>query len=313
VVKNCNFDHCACESGKSQGGSIFHNIRQDGSTIYDGGDSGEYAKFPSGTGYSTSTTTRIEGCDFKDCYAEGGSGGTVESDSIQTTVINCSFDGSYSNKNNANGGALNILHNSSENKVYDNSFLTVIGTTFNGCKTQVGSSNGGAICDQNSKTVTISDCDFSNCESNDGGAIRAKRTTTISILGSRFKDCAAKDNGAAVYAAAKTMTISDTYTDNDSGSSVTKESYFKDCSAPHYGGVYQTGNDSESIVTVNNVYFDNCKASSSGGGALYVSARSMSITGTARAKEDDPYTFQNCSANSGGGVYHSPQVSLIET
>ena len=298
TVTNTDFDNCSCILGNSQGGGIFHNIRDNNLAIYNGGDNNEYAAFP--VNYYQGTETIIENCTFQDCYSAQGSGGTVESDSMQTTVTSCTFKGSYSNKNNANGGALNILHNGLDANVYENTSLIVTDTTFEDCKTQTGASNGGAICDQNSEKVTINGCSFINCDSNDGGAVRAKKTATVEIHNSLFMGCTARNSGGAVNAAAVTMTISDTK--------------FQNCSAPSYGGVYQTGNATGSTVTVNNAWFDNCKSVTNNAGALMVNAKTLSITGTARMNEDSPYTFRNCSAGkSGGAVYHCTNGNLQAT
>ncbi|MBR3314016.1 MAG: Cna B-type domain-containing protein [Atopobiaceae bacterium] len=308
IVKNSDFDHCACESGLSQGGGIFHNIRKDGSVVY---KDSEFPAFP--TGYSANSSTQIIDCNFNDCYAEGGSGGTVESDSMQVTVKGCTFKGSYSNKNNANGGALNILHNDAWQSadVYQNSKLEVIGSTFENCQTQKDNSSGGAICDQNSFEVTITNCDFINCRGYYGGAVRINQNSvpnvTVNALGSRFENCNAGNSGGAMNANAKTMTIRDSYQAED-GTTITKNAYVKDCTAPNYGGIYQIGDVEGSEVAVQNVYFDNCKSITGNGGALYVNARSLSITGTPRVSENDAYTFKDCTAgSSGGGVYHCPK------
>ena len=336
VVKNADFDTCACIIGNSQGGAIFHNIRpgtgtvgkeDDKKSIYTGGDSGEYAIFPEG--YSLTSTTLIEDCTFKNCYSVGGSGGTIECDSMVVEIDGCLFDGSYSNKSNANGGAVNILHNDSFGfaTVYPDASLTVIDSTFNNCQTNTGASYGGAICDQNSVKTKIINCYFNNCSSNRGGAIVTNREKkiptditdvlpngiTVSILGSRFEDCTARTEGGAVHTTTTKLTISDTYK-NDNGQDVTAEAWFKNCSAPSYGGVYQDGYVAGSEVTVNNVYFDSCSSNTGNAGALMVNAQTLSITGTARKNEKDPYTFTACTAGgSGGAVYHSPKTTVKDT
>ena len=46
TVTNTDFDNCSCILGNSQGGGIFHNIRDNNLAIYNGGDNNEYAAFP---------------------------------------------------------------------------------------------------------------------------------------------------------------------------------------------------------------------------------------------------------------------------
>ena len=328
VVKNSDFDTCACIIGNSQGGGVFHNIRQPGKSIYENGDSNLFAKFPDG--YSLSSSTWLENCHFTNCYSLGGSGGTMETDSMVVTIDGCWFEGSYSNKNNANGGAINILHNDAfeATTVYPNASLTVRDSTFKDCVTNTGASYGGAICDQNSVKTEIVNCDFINCSANTGGAIVTNRKAkvpldiktelpdgiTVSILGSRFENCTARGEGGAVHTTTTKLTISNTYKD-DHGQNATADAWFKDCSAPNYGGVYQNGIVVGSEVTVSNVYFANCSSNTGNAGALMVNARSLTVTDTARREnENDPYTFTDCTAGkSGGGIYHSPQNTVKDT
>ena len=74
---------------------------------------------------------------------------------MDVTISGCSFNGSYSNKSNANGGAVNILHNDAFglSNVYPNASLTVIDSTFRNCQTNTGTSFGGAICNPRARKV----------------------------------------------------------------------------------------------------------------------------------------------------------------
>ena len=308
TVKNCTFDHCACESGISQAGAIFHNIRADNEEVFP--NSG-LANFP--TGFSRNSKTYIERCTFTDCFAIGGSGGTVESDACGVTVVGCSFDGSYSDKKdgNANGGALNLFHNNSKSFVAG-TYLNVIGSTFKNCQTQRDGSSGGAICPQNTETVKIWGCEFENCSSGNGGAILTKvgnDNISVDIQASSFTNCTGRVIGGAVNTLAKTVTIGDgssltaeqksQITSSDYGTKKTGAgaSKFENCTSPQYGGVYQDRSTSGSSMTVSNTEFKSCSSTNSDAGALFTTALAMSISNS---------TFTEYTATgSGGAVSHS--------
>ena len=308
TVTDCNFDHCACESGKSQAGAIFHNINQNNALIYTGASG--YANFGSGN-YYLGTKTVIDSCTFEDCYAIGGSGGTIESDSLRTYITNCSFNGSYSNKDKANGGAINILHNSLyvDNGNYTplkGSVFQIVNCSFKNCQTQKTGTRGGAIQASNTETIQIWGCSFEDVYSEYGGAVRSGAVGgTMEILGCTFKNCTGKKEGGAVYSPSQTLTIGDTYTvtaADGTKTTVTKPSSFTNCTSPKGGGVYQNRNAANSSVEVTNTSFTNCTTTNDHGGALHILAQNLTVTGTKAA----PSTFTNCSASkAGGGIYHA--------
>ena len=298
TVENCSFNHCACESGKSQGGAVFHNICGDGKAVYNNAPS-QYSKFKNS--YYVGTKTVLKNCTFKDCYAFGGSGGTMESDAQQIYLIDCSFDGSYSNKDNANGGAVNILHNDAYNgqdeyTPLSGSVLSVENCSFNNCYTNKKGSNGGAIKASNTETIRIYGSTFTNTSSFKGGALKLTgKGATVEILGSTFTNCTGNTTAGAVYARSKTLTVGD-YVYDDNGTTVTKHTSFVNCTSPQYGGIFQDQNTTGSSVTVENAVFTDCSSTNDKGGALYAAALSLTVNGS---------EFTDCRASGhGGAIYH---------
>ena len=305
-VKDCDFDHCDCEpvGTKSQAGAVFHNIQQSGKPVYNNAPS-NYAKYPNN--YYQGTKTYIDGCNFSKCYAEGGSGGTIESDALEIYLESSTFDGSYSNKASANGGAINILHNneyqdSGNYSPLTGSKLIVYDCSFKNCQTQKTGSRGGAIQASNTAEVKIMSSSFENVSSFQGGAVRmGASNSTLEIYSSTFKDCNGKTEAGAVYTPAKTLTIGDeyTYTKTD-GTTVTVSGTpceFTDCTSPKYGGVWQTSTATDSSAAANNSTFTTCSSTNSEAGAIYTAAKTLTLNGC---------TFDKCTATKdGGAVYHA--------
>ena len=309
TVRNSTFDHCACvqvTGGKSQAGALFHNIQQGGNYVYSGASA--FSKYPSD--YYKGTKTVVEDCQFKDCYAEQGSGGTMESDALEIYLKECTFKGSYSNKDNANGGALNIFHNNANYNAqgvytsFSESLLEVIGCKFEDCETKKSGSRGGAVQASNTETVRIWGCTFKNCSSDEGGAVRmGANDSTLDIQASTFTDCTGRTSSGAVYTPAKIVTIgnesSHTYGSGEVSpwdETVTwtvKNSRFENCTSPQYGGVYQNRSSSDSAATVSHTDFENCSSTNSEAGALFTTALAMSISDS---------TFTKCSATGNGGA-----------
>ena len=304
-VEGCSFTDCACNAeGGSQGGAIFHNIRNDGAKIYQDCKDFPAACITYPTGFSAETETTLKNCTFVDCFSLSGSGGTVETDAWKVTAENCHFTGSYSGKPNGNGGAFNIYCNDSVNPGTINTSLTVKGCTFTDCSARRGSSKGGAIRTL-TRTVTIENSTFEDCWAADGGAIYINDNSAISLTinGCTFTNCTATSGaGGAVYNPTKTLTI-----DADSGS----HSLFENCTAVTAGGIYQSRENADSSVAVGNAEseptkFINCVSTRSEGGALYLKAKgNITLTNA---------EFSGCTASSSGGgvwaVKGAPTISL---
>lgn len=301
VVENCDFKNCSCQRYPNSGtypqaGAIFHNINADGIAVHPS----DSQKFP--TGFTKAASARIEGCSFSNCVA-GGSGGTMELDGCKNYVINCTFNGSQSQKSGGNGGALNLYINNNSNVPTD-SLLEVKGCTFINCSAPNGSTNGGAIrC--NAYSMLVENSTFKNATSNHtGGAISMTTAgTSLEIYGCTFEDCSANNNSGAVKAHVNYLTIGDyTYTDAE-GNEQTRHTVFKNCTSPRYGGVWQSRNSGGSTTTVTGASFENCTTTGSSStstdiaaGALYVQALSLSM---------EDVSFTNCTATGpGGALYH---------
>ncbi|MBR5341385.1 MAG: hypothetical protein IK151_05615 [Erysipelotrichaceae bacterium] len=302
-INRCQFINCSCIAGPTQGGAIFHNIRNDGAVVYDGNSE----VFP--TNFSIGSITNIENCKFENCYSALASGGTVESDALNVSIKYSSFKGSYTGKSNGNGGAINIYVNDGVNYNNINSSLEIIGCSFEDCSAPNGSSLGGAIRTLTRNTV-IKDSTFNNCSAYKGGAICvAKATnsnvseTNFEVYGSTFENCTARAEDGAIYTCASTLIISSCLDINNQE----RHSLFKNCSAPKYGGVCQNKDSNGSSATIEKSMFENCVSSNSEAGALYTKAKSLSITGI-----DNTTTFKNCTASTNGGaVYHSGTTEIL--
>ena len=292
IVENCSFDSCAATAGIAQAGGVFHNIQSN---------------------WSNGSTTTITGCSFKNCYAVGGSGGTVESDALDITIQGCSFDGSYTNKSGGSGGAINTYANNvASTPTY--CIMRVIDCTFDNCRAKNGGAMGGSVrC--STHDLILSGCIFRNSQGITGGAVAMTNSNAkkVEIYGCTFENCTAT-NGGAVSAPAPTVILgtNEDYnnkygtetgitlgsqfhdgTDNDGNN------HFTDCSANRGGGIDNAKNNAS--VSMQNVNFTRCEAKTSGGGALFTYAKTLSITSTSNTFKN---TFKDCTGQgSGGGVY----------
>ena len=288
-VRRCTFDFCACLKGIAQAGSIFHNIQ---------------------SGWSANSVTEISDCTFSNSYSVGGSGGTIESDALDVTIENCEFHGSYTNKSKGNGGAINTLAGDAGKRgdtggwvgTYNGECsLTVRNCLFEGCRA-ANDGHGGAIV-SSMWYVTIENCKFVNNQSKYGGAIRLTNSLAkwLHINGCTFENCTAADTGGGVSAPVPEIKIEDTvggtFLDDSENDGST---HFIDCVANRGGGIDNP--TSNAAVSAENVHFIRCEAKTSGGGALYTQAMTLSITGESN-------TFTDCTGyGSGGAVYQNRNV-----
>lgn len=284
-VRNCQFEDCACLKGSAQAGAVFHNIQAN---------------------WFANSKTWISDCSFEDCFSAQASGGTVESDAKDITILNCSFKGSYSSKpSGSNGGALNVYAENTASTSKD-CILRVVGCTFEDCNAKLGTANGGAIR-TTTKQLLLWGCTFKNTQSVTGGAVSMTNSnaTKLEIYSCTFEDCVATGNGGAVSASVvPTVFIGDApLADTDLGDiDSTKVNLhgvehvaFTDCTANRGGGI--DNNKDGASVDMQNVQFTGCTAKTSNGGALYTKAQTLSITGTSN-------TFTNCTGyGSGGAIY----------
>ncbi|MBR3317235.1 MAG: hypothetical protein IKG21_05395 [Atopobiaceae bacterium] len=303
LVENCVFNECSCpnvSNGRAQAGAVFHNIRNDGAVVYPN----DPQKFPKG--FSKGSQTDIIDCKFYDCYAANGSGGTVESDAWVINIEGCEFYRSETRKAGGNGGAVNIYSNDNTS-ISKDSILTVEDCYFEDCSAPNGNTNGGCVR-TNTYAAVVRNSVFRNARSNNtGGALSMTYGTAgrLEIDGCAFENCSSGTKCGAVYAQALVLTI--------------KDSFFTNCTSPSYGAVYQDKDSTVASVTVSNSSFENCSATNSGGGALYATARNLSISGMFGGKSyttssgeygyacgDESFTFDNCTATrEGGAVYHT--------
>lgn len=280
-VRRCTFDGCACLKGIAQAGAVFHNIQG---------------------GWSANSKTEISDCTFQNCFAVGGSGGTVESDALDVTVQRCSFEGSYTNKKGGSGGAINTYaNNAASTGTY--CIMRVIDCTINNCSAKNGSAMGGAVrC--STHDLILRGCIFRNTQGVTGGAVAMTNSNAekVEIYGCTFDNCTATGNGGAVSAPVGTLIVGvedaqsedyrATYLD---GTEKDGKNHFTDCAANRGGGIDNEKDGSS--VSMENVHFIRCVARNSTGGALHTKAQTLSITG-------DSNSFTNCTGYGNGGAVH---------
>ena len=299
ISGKCIFDNCACNvTGNAQGGAVFHNIRYDYAPIYPN----HSLKFP--VGYSADSVTNLTGCIFKDCFSVDGSGGTVESDAWVINLTNCEFHGSYTGKNNGNGGALNAYtndnytkdDNGNNNVAKIDSRLTISGCVFEDCSARRGTSTLGGAIRTKTRTTLIENSTFKDCWSCKGGVIYndvGSSEISLTINNCRFENCSATVEEGVAYTAALTLGVED--------------SAFKNCSAPAYGCIRQNRNSTGSEATVKNSKFEKCVSTNGSAGALHTTALTLEIIG-----QPGVVTFKDCSATGiGGAVYHSGSTEKL--
>ena len=303
TVDDCTFDSCACTASLAQAGAVFHNIR---------------------AGWLEGSSARFTGCSFRDCYAVGGSGGTLETDALDITIENCDFHGGYTNKSGGNGGAVNIyVGDAAEYVDVENpTTLTVTNCFFEDSKAG-NNGNGGAIR-TTSMEMNVENCKFKNAQGTHGGAIAMtnSKSTTLNVKGSVFENCTATQEGGAIYAQyVSEITIEDNPEgavypalkgkDKD-GNPLTlsiPHTHFKDCAANKGGGVYQPKDAEGTSLSITNTKFEDCIARDGHGGGVYTVARVLTLSGTGNTAapggtDNTVYTeFTGCTAqNSGGGL-----------
>jgi len=217
------------------------------------------------------------------------------------TVSNLIFDGK-SIRGNSDGGAINTK----------NCKVTASGCEFS----NFIAGNGGAIyvefvnfgtLDTTDNTLTLSDCDFTNCVSDShtlrqgGGAIWTN-AINFTVSGSDFESCSAYDQGGAVfhridwnYAAAYRRNSRAEF----DGCS------FVNCSARAAGGI-----EIDAYYTaMRNCSFNNCQATARNGGGMnmYIQPENDSMTGVAEETYlfAENCRFSDCLSTSNGGALRS--------
>lgn len=278
TVDYCTFKDCYGQK-QAQGSAVFHNIRYDDAVVHPD----DSQKFPKG--FSKDSNTTISYCTFENCTANG-SGGTVESDAWFVTFDHCNFTGSQTLKSGGNGGAINIYTNDNKS-IPSTGQVEVRYCTFTNCSAPNGNTNGGAIRTL-SPILIVEDSSFTNVHSNKtGGAISMTNAgSQIDIRRCTFDTCSAGTDSGAINAYALRLNVED--------------SSFVNCTAPSYGCINQSRDNAGTYVKVYGSSFENCTSTNSQGGALFVKAKALTITG----KKKD-FTFKTCtSSTDGGAVYH---------
>ena len=142
--------------------------------------------------YSSQTSTVIiENSLFRDINSTGLQGGALSIVKSSVTIKGCQFHSCLSSL----GGAINIQL--SDKKLRHE--INIQDTEFKSC---AATKNGGAILINNqadNKTITISNCVFSENSANNGGAIHITNKYLLTIEGCTFDNNVARIKGASLY------------------------------------------------------------------------------------------------------------------
>ncbi|MBQ6493125.1 MAG: InlB B-repeat-containing protein [Erysipelotrichaceae bacterium] len=202
----------------------------------------------------------------------------------------------------------------------DNLVLSITGCTMNG---NTSGDKGGAVYTI-AKTITVTDSIINNCTAkNTGGGINQSQNSegsSMTITGSRINNCKVTNASAGgVYSNAYTLSVSD--------SEISKNS-----ATGSGGGILYDGNDTTRplmSLIVSGCTFDGNTSNSNGGGT-YTGVKSVIVESYTYPDGEAPISIpevgdyitdnsgnitgrrteiSDCTAKSGGGIYHSSEIS----
>jgi len=284
------------------------------------------------------TTLRLKNLIIDGKSVRGSSdGGAVATQYVNVYIDTVDFKNVYA----SNGGALLVMFNfnrTTTKEVKDTlpgTILEVNDSDFTGCtSTTTVTSNrlgGGAIV-TNAETMTLEDCDFTNCTAVDqAGAVFHRvdknNNSWTNITGCTFTNCSANAAGG-LELDSKTITVTDCT--------------FEHCVATQRNGggfnVYALNASTPTAdcwVTVSGCTFNDCQltttntSNGNGGGfrcnAVYTKVENSTFTNNqalygggfcisnGNAKKGEVYgcTFERNTANNGGGIYGKPAEFII--
>ncbi|MEW6776889.1 MAG: right-handed parallel beta-helix repeat-containing protein [Bdellovibrionota bacterium] len=286
---------------------------------------GNYAESDGGAIYNDGGTLTVTGGSFK-YNSAGCEGGAIFNDEGDVTITGVTFDQNQSDGCDS-GGAIYSGGGS----------LTVSGSTFTDNEANFGS--GGAIASYDS-ILDVDESVFSGNQSSWGGAISAaggdgeeSLAADISIAGSTFEDNDGGEGGGAVaievYYVAGTVSISEnTMTSNYAYNGGAVFVYFYDSNATVLisgstlsgneayeggsgGGLYVYDNNENYVIEGNVSITDSTisgNTASSSGGGIYTSD-SLTLINT--AVDDNVASFDNCCEYAGGGIYFGSESGSV--
>ena len=283
------------------------------------------------------TTLRLSNLIFDGKSVRGSSdGGAVKSKYVNVYIDTVDFKNVYA----SNGGALLIMFSAKDKYNKDTvpgTVLEVKNSDFIGCtSTTTEKSNrlGGGALVTNAETMTLENCNFSNCTAVDqAGAVfhRVDKNfdTWTNISGCTFVNCSANAAGG-LELDSKYIEVSDCVFDhcvakerNGGGFNVwainAKEpDSSTECSVKVTGSIF---NDCQNTTTdTNNGYGGGFRSNS-----IYTTVKDCTFTNSfslfgggfslsnSKALKAEVYgcTFDRCSANNGGGIYGKPLELII--
>ena len=284
------------------------------------------------------TTLRLKNLIIDGKSVRGSSdGGAVATQYVNVYIDTVDFKNVYA----SNGGALLVMFNfnrTTTKEVKDTlpgTILEVNDSDFTGCtSTTTVTSNrlgGGAIV-TNAETMTLEDCDFTNCTAVDqAGAVFHRvdknNNSWTNITGCTFTNCSANAAGG-LELDSKTITVTDCT--------------FEHCVATQRNGggfnVYALNAGTPTAdcwVTVSGCTFNDCQLTTTntnngnGGGfrcnAVYTKVENSTFTnnqalfgggfcisnGSAKKAEVYGCTFERNTANQGGGIFGKPKEFIV--
>ena len=294
-----------------------------------------------GTGRDTinaldGTTLRLNNIIFDGKSVKGSSdGGAVKSKFVNVYIDSVDFKNVYA----SNGGALLIMFSAKDK----NKKATVPGTTlevknsdFSGCTsttTETSNRLGGGALVTNAETMTLVDCDFTNCSAIDqAGAVFHRvddnYNSWTNISGCTFVNCSANAAGG-LELDSKQIKVSGCLFDH----CVAKERNGGGFNIYALNAAHPT--DTECKVEVTKCIFNDCQNTTSntsngnGGGfrsnCVYTIVKDSTFTNSfslygggfcisnTNAVKAEVYgcTFDRCSANNGGGIFGKPLELII--
>ena len=231
-------------------------------------------------------------------------GGTlnVTGSNGSTRFENCTTNGDNNNSNGGDGGAIDYMA-SNPLTIDGGNDRENPGILFVGCVAGSNWGDGGAIYAETNKsaTVSVSGCAFIECSARNsqntstsgdgGGAINARNVKSLEVSHCAFSACDSLNGGGAIASYVKT---------NDAGVSIADCS-FDHCSCKAQGGalaIYQDNNGATASTTkllIENSDFSDCSSGTqnSSGGAIQCYLPRMEFVGT---------SFSDCWAGKEGGA-----------
>lgn len=229
---------------------------------------------------STSSTSEISNCIFRNCSTVNGSAGAIELDSNNVKVTNCDFFDCHSQKKSA--GALNVYSIRNGQSASTGTLAEITDCNFYGCTSSrtVNNTYGGAA-KLNAHTNTVIGCFFGDSTTNPGVHTNGNKGGAIGFINTRddcvsnvsdciFENCNSNNHGGAIYVEKGQLNIDNT---TITGCSATNQ----------YGGAIYIGN------TNGKIYFNGGDGDKPG---IEISGCSSKVGSAVNGKDNSKFFFE---------------------